>query len=135
MEIGAHLPIFGPATTRRVVVDFARRIEALGFDSLWVSDHVVVPFTIRSRYPYSKTGDFPLPPTENFLEPLTTLSVVAGATERLKLGTTVLVLPHRHPVLLAKMHASETRASAPPRTTSTTTRGPARRRTHAAVIR
>jgi len=106
MEIGAHLPIFGPATTRRVVVDFARRIEALGFDSLWVSDHVVVPFTIRSRYPYSKTGDFPLPPTENFLEPLTTLSVVAGATERLKLGTTVLVLPHRHPVLLAKMLAT-----------------------------
>ncbi|MBI2206036.1 MAG: LLM class F420-dependent oxidoreductase [Candidatus Rokubacteria bacterium] len=106
MEIGAHLPIFGPATTRHVVVGFARRLEALGFDSLWVSDHVVVPFTIRSRYPYSTTGDFPLPPTENFLEPLTTLAVVAGATERLKLGTTVLVLPHRHPVLLAKMLAT-----------------------------
>lgn len=81
-------------------------MEALGFASLWVSDHVVVPWTIRSRYPYSPTGEFPLSPDTPFLEPLTTLAVVAGATERIRLGTSVLVLPHRHPVLLAKMLAS-----------------------------
>src|SRR5439155_20980370 len=52
------------------------------------------------------TGDFPLPATTNFLEPLTALAVVAGVTERLRLGTTVLVLPHRHPVLAAKMLAT-----------------------------
>src|SRR5262249_18417253 len=49
---------------------------------------------------------FPLPPESNFLEPLATLSLVAGVTERVKLGTTVLVLPHRHPVLTAKAVAT-----------------------------
>jgi probable F420-dependent oxidoreductase len=106
VKFGGHLPVYGPATTRDVVTPFARRMEALGYDSLWVSDHVVIPFTIASRYPYSSTGDFPLAPTGDFLEPLTTLAVVAGATERIKLGTTVLVLPHRHPLMLAKILAS-----------------------------
>ena len=106
LELGCHLPVYGPATTREVVVGFARRMEALGFASLWVSDHVVVPFSVRSRYPYSATGDFPLSPETDFLEPLTTLALVAGATERIRLGTTVLVLPHRHPILLAKMLAT-----------------------------
>lgn len=106
MRFGCHLPVFGPAATRHTLLGFARRMEALGYDSLWASDHVVLPYTIKSRYPYSPTGDFPLPPTENFLEPLTALALVAGATERVSLGTTVLVLPHRHPVLAAKMLAT-----------------------------
>jgi probable F420-dependent oxidoreductase len=106
MEFGYHLPIWGPAATRDTLLTLARRAEALGFDSVWASDHVVIPFEIRSRYPYNATGDFPLPPTTNFLEPLTALAVVAGVTERLRLGTTVLVLPHRHPVLAAKMLAT-----------------------------
>ena len=106
MEFGCHLPVFGPAATRDTLLGFALLMEALGYDSLWASDHVVLPFTIRSRYPYNATGDFPLPPTANFLEPLVTLALVAGATERVRLGTTVLVLPHRHPLLAAKMLAT-----------------------------
>ena len=106
MDIGCHLPVFGPAATRETVLGLARRAEALGYDSLWVSDHVVIPWTIRSRYPYSATGDFPLPPASDFLEPLTALALVAGATERVRLGTSVLVLPHRHPMLVAKMLAT-----------------------------
>lgn len=106
MRFGCHLPVFGPAATRHTLLGFARRMEALGYDSLWASDHVVLPYTIRSRYPYNPTGEFPLPPTANFLEPLTALALVAGATERVALGTTVLVLPHRHPVLAAKMLAT-----------------------------
>ena len=106
MKVGCHLPVYGPAATRPIILGFARRMESLGFDSLWVSDHVVIPWTIRSRYPYSPTGEFPLPPATPFLEPLTTLAVVTGATERIALGTTVLVLAHRHPVLLAKMLAT-----------------------------
>lgn len=106
MEVGCHLPVYGPAATREVVLGFARRMEALGYDSLWASDHVVIPYSIASRYPYNPTGDFPLPPDTNFLEPLTTLALVAGGTERVRLGTTVLVLPHRHPVLAAKMLAT-----------------------------
>jgi probable F420-dependent oxidoreductase len=92
--------------TRESVLAFARRMEALGYASLWASDHVVIPYTIRSRYPYNDTGQFPLPPDANFLEPLTTLALVAGVTERVRLGTTILVLPHRHPLLAAKMLAT-----------------------------
>lgn len=106
MDFGCHLPMFGPVATREGLLAFARRMEALGYASLWASDHVVIPHTIRSRYPYSATGDFPLPPDATFLEPLTALGLVAAVTERVALGTTVLVLPHRHPVLAAKMLAT-----------------------------
>ena len=106
MDFGCHLPVFGPIATRDSVLAFARRMEALGYDSLWASDHVALPHAIRSRYPYSETGQFPLPADANFLEPLTTLALVAGVTERVRLGTTILVLPHRHPVLAAKMLAT-----------------------------
>src|SRR5574341_697016 len=106
MRFGCHLPVFGPAAPRHTLLGFARRMEALGYDSLWASDHVVLPYTITSRYPYSPTGEFPLARTANFLEPLVALGLVAGVTERIRLGTTVLVLPHRHPVLAAKMLAT-----------------------------
>ena len=106
MEFGCHLPVFGPAATRANLLTFAREMERLGYESLWASDHIVVPHTIRSRYPYSATGAFPLPPDATFLEPLTALAMVAGVTERARLGTTVLVLPHRHPVLAAKALAT-----------------------------
>jgi probable F420-dependent oxidoreductase len=106
MKVGCHLPMFGPIGTRHNVLTFARRLEALGYDSLWASDHVVIPHRIASRYPYSPTGQFPLGPEVPFLEPLTTLAVVAGVTQRVALGTSILVLPHRNPVLAAKMAAT-----------------------------
>jgi alkanesulfonate monooxygenase SsuD/methylene tetrahydromethanopterin reductase-like flavin-dependent oxidoreductase (luciferase family) len=106
IRFGYHLPVWGPAATRETLITVARRVEAMGFDSVWASDHIVIPFEIRSRYPYNSTGDFPLPPTSNFLEPLTALALVAGVTERVRLGTTVLVLPHRHPLLAAKILAT-----------------------------
>ena len=106
MKIGCHLPMFGDVGTRDALVAFARRMEQLGYASLWASDHVVIPYEIRSRYPYSKTGDFPLPPTTSFLEPLTALTVAATVTDRVALGTSILVLPHRHPVLAAKTLAT-----------------------------
>jgi probable F420-dependent oxidoreductase len=106
MKFGCHLPMYGPVGTRHGVVTFARRMEALGYDSLWASDHVVIPHRITSRYPYSPTGKFPLAPEVPFLEPLTTLALVAGVTERVRLGTSILVLPHRNPVLAAKMAAT-----------------------------
>jgi probable F420-dependent oxidoreductase len=106
VEFGAHLPVYGPAATRETLLGFSRRLEALGYDSAWASDHVVIPWAIGSRYPYRAAGDFPLAPTTNFLEPLAALAMVAGVTERIRLGTTVLVLPHRHPVLAAKALAT-----------------------------
>jgi len=106
MNIGCHLPVYGPAATREALTLFARRAEALGYDSLWVSDHVVIPHTIRSRYPYNASGDFPLAPDTDFLEPMVVMALVAGVTNKICLGTSVLVLPHRHPVLTAKMLAT-----------------------------
>jgi probable F420-dependent oxidoreductase len=106
MEIGLHLPEVGPLATRDGLTAFVQSAEDLGFDSVWVSDHVVVPHKIESRYPYSRDGSFPLPPNIPFLEPVATLLYVAGITHRLKLGTTVLVIPMRNPVIHAKMLAT-----------------------------
>ena len=97
MQIGCHLPVYGPMATREALTIFARRAEALGYDSLWVSDHVVIPYTIRSRYPYNATGDFPLSPDTDFLEPLTVMALVAGVTSKIRLGTSVFGLSCRRP--------------------------------------
>ena len=105
MQIGVHLPHVGPQANRETLLEFARRMEALGYESLWVSDHVVIPRTYESRYPYNPSGELgwtELP----LLEPLATLLVVAGVTERAMLGTTVLVVPMRNPVLHAKVMAT-----------------------------
>ncbi len=106
MKIGLHLPHVGPLGNRNDLIEFARFAEERGFDSLWVSDHVVVPRTITSRYPYSPDGSFPLPPDLPFLEPLATLLFVSAVTQRAMLGTTILVVPMRNPVITAKMLAT-----------------------------
>ena len=93
LTFGCHLPVFGPIATRGNVLAFARRMEALGYESLWASDHVVLPYSIKSKYPYNATGEFPLPPSAAFLEPLATLALVAGVTERASLGTTSWCCP------------------------------------------
>ena len=85
---------------------FAQHAEQLGFDSLWFPDHVVMPASYESRYPYqSYDGDqfkrYPFDETP-FPEPLTALSYVAGETERIKQRTGMMILPERNPVLLAK---------------------------------
>jgi hypothetical protein len=54
MRFGCHLPMFGPVATRDSLLGFARRMEALGYDSLWASDHVIVPHRIESRDPYRR---------------------------------------------------------------------------------
>src|SRR5262249_60828903 len=99
VEFGCHLPVFGPAATRANLLAFARQMEGLGYESLWASDHIVVPHAISSRYPYNATGQFPLPPDATFLEPLTALGMVAAVTERVRLRPPVPLLPPRPPLL------------------------------------
>ena len=109
MRLGVHLPQVGPNATREGVLALARRAEALGFDSLWVSDHVVVPRRITGQYPSasgSSGAAFPVPPDRPFLEAISTLLFAAGCTQRLLLGMSVLVVPQRNPVLTAKMLAT-----------------------------
>ncbi len=106
MDFGWHLPCYGRLATRENLILVAREAERRGFESVFVSDHVALPFEPKTPYGGSRTGAFPIPPTDAFLEPLTALALVAAVTERVRLGTTVLVLPHRHPVLAAKTIAT-----------------------------
>ncbi len=81
----------------------AQAAERLGYESLWVSDHLAFGSSTESRYPYSPSGESPVGPSTPFLEPLATLSFVAAATERIRLGTAIYVLPLRSPVATAKL--------------------------------
>jgi probable F420-dependent oxidoreductase len=106
MDWGIHLPHLGRQGTRRGLIDFAQQAEALGFHSAWVSDHVAWPREIASRYPYTPDGSFAPAPDMPWLDPIGTMFFVAGCTERILLGSTVLILGYRPPVLTAKAIAS-----------------------------
>lgn len=105
MRIGVHVPQWGPTADRAGVLSVALAAESAGLDAIWVADHIVIPTTSASRYPYRQDG-VPFGVDDGFLEALTTLSVVAGATERIGLGTSVLVMPMREPVLTGKAVAT-----------------------------
>ncbi len=94
MLIGVNVPNFGPGTDPGMLRDWARTVEGLGFDLLMMSDHVAVTPDVAEQYPAP------------FYEPFTTLSWLAGITERITLGTTVLIAPYRHPLLVARMAAN-----------------------------
>jgi probable F420-dependent oxidoreductase len=104
MLIGAKLPASGPLHAG--VADHAAALERAGFDSLWVSDHVVLPRTISSPYPFAPDGRATFPTDTPFVDAMIALALAAGVTSRVRLGTAVLVLPQRNPVLVAKQAAS-----------------------------
>ncbi len=109
MDYGVVLPHLGTYARENVVQRVrivAQQAEALGFNSLWVGDHLIVPTKLNSKYPYHPEGRFPLDPADNFLEPFTVLSYVAGQTTTIRLGTGVLIIPYRNPVVTAKMYAT-----------------------------
>ncbi len=89
MRYGIHLPHAGEQATPALVRRHAERAEDLGLDDVWVSEHIIVP---RDKFPRS-----PL-----FFDPVLSLTWAAAATRRIGLGTSVLVLPMRHPLPLAK---------------------------------
>ena len=104
MEIGCHLPTTqAPHVQRDALVTFAREAEKRDIASLWVSDHVVIP---RETVGYPGGARFPHPPDTPYLEPITALAASAVCTTRARLGASVFILGHRHPVVMAKMLAS-----------------------------
>jgi probable F420-dependent oxidoreductase len=103
MDIGCHLPNQGPLATREAVATFARAADERGVASLWVSDHVIFPRTATGSYP---GGRFPHPPDKPYLEPVITLTAAAMCSTRARLGASVFILGHRHPVVMAKMLTS-----------------------------
>ena len=90
MQIGIHLPHVGRKAGPEAIRRAAIQAEQLGFDDVWVSEHTILP------------RGAPYPPSPIFYDPVLTLTWAAAFTKRVKLGTTVLVLPMRHPIPLAK---------------------------------
>ena len=103
MKYGVILPNVGTLAHIESLAGIARRAEDLGYDGVFLSDHVAIPVELNSAYPYRSDGRFPLTASDRILEPITTLSYLAAVTSRVQLGFSVLVLPYRHPVLNAKM--------------------------------
>ena len=103
MRFGCTLPNRGELTSPDNLKIMAQTAEKNGFDSIWVSDHIVIPTDIAPLYPYSDSGELPFDGDSPYCEPLTTLAYLAGVTSSVCLGTHVLVLPYRNPVLAAKM--------------------------------
>ncbi len=106
IDWGVHLPHLGRSVSRESLTNFAQTLEQNGVHSAWVSDHVCWPSEIESKYPYTDDGSFAPSPDMAWLDPLGTLLFVAGITEQLRLGTTVLILPYRQPVVTAKQLAT-----------------------------
>jgi len=107
VEFGFALPGRGPLAQPDVVLRMAAQAESLRFDSIFVTDHVVLPASMaRSVYPYSTTGQLAGGAAQDYLEPLAMLGYLAHATKRVRLGTSVLVVPYRNPLVTAKTLAT-----------------------------
>lgn len=116
MKIGVLVNNFGgfPETGRGAAacVDLALHAERLGFASVWVTDHVVLPVSRRTDYPHNDSGHFPYTWEQEIHEPLTLMAAIAQVTERVEIGVSVLVIPYRHPLTTAKMLATADQLSA-----------------------
>ena len=106
MQIGFNLPNSGKLTAPGTMARLAREGEALGYDYLTLTDHVVLPDLAAPGYPYSESGEFLSGDPMVRHELLTGMAWVAAKTERIRLVAAVLVVPHRPAVLAAKMLAT-----------------------------
>lgn len=106
MQVGVIIPNAGPKAGPENIIAVARWAEELGYHSLWVTDHVVLAEQVDAYYPYRSHGRWDYPPDTAWLDPLLSLAWAGAAAPSLKLGASVLVLPLRNPVLLAKQLAS-----------------------------
>jgi probable F420-dependent oxidoreductase len=106
MQTGFNLPISGPFVSPDILIRIAREGEALGYDYLTLTDHIVLPNLRVPGYPYSESGEFFSEGPEIRHEQLTAAAFVAAQTSRIRLVLAVMVVPHRPAVLAAKMLAT-----------------------------
>ena len=104
MRFGIYLPTRGPLAEPDAIVAIARGAESMGYATIVVGDHIVFPVRVESKYPYTIDGGFP--GRGDALEQLSLLAFVAGVTERTRLVTSVMILPHRNPLVTAKVLAT-----------------------------
>ncbi|HTG20718.1 MAG TPA: LLM class F420-dependent oxidoreductase [Reyranella sp.] len=106
MKFGFNAPTAGPLSATVSLTKLVTEGEAMGFDYATLSDHVIIPTDIEAKYPYSSTGEFPAGSRAERHEQLIEVTYVAAKTTRLRLVTSVMVVPHRPAVLTAKMLAT-----------------------------
>ena len=106
MKYGFTLPGRGPLANPDTLAALAKHGEELGFDSIQTGDHILVPRNIDSPYPYTESGEFPGLSSGASMDQLTLLAFLAGQTSRIRLVTSVLIVPHRNPLVAAKSLAT-----------------------------
>lgn len=106
MQIGVSAPTSGPLIGPDSLVRIATEAEQLGYDYVTVSDHIMIPTSIASKYPYTDSGEFPSGAAADRLEQLTAATFIAAVTSKLRIVTSVMVVPHRPAVLTAKVLAT-----------------------------
>lgn len=106
LRVGAQMANGGQGVDVRRLAHTAAAVEAAGFDSIWVSDHVLMPTAIDTPYPFTDDGDIVWNLDDPWFDPLIWLTAVAGATERVEIGTNVLLAALRPPLQLGKQLAS-----------------------------
>ena len=106
MEYGFYLPNSGASAEPDALADIAKLGDRLGFYCMVMPDHILQPNQVNSTYPYSLTGDILAAGQSGdgeWPEQVTTLAWLAGITERIRLVTSVMIIPYRNPILTAKM--------------------------------
>ena len=106
VKFGQNLPTTGVNATPENIKLISQRAEDLGYDSVWCSDHLVIPHSIASRYPYTADGETPFSPRGTYLDSITALTFVVACTTKLRVATNVLIIPYRHPIVTAKQLAT-----------------------------
>jgi probable F420-dependent oxidoreductase len=104
MDVG--LSIFSTTFNPEVVKFFATRAEEFGYHSLWMPEHVAFPAAFKSKYPYTPDGSFPGDMDLDTPEPISVLNYAAALTKRIKLGTSIVILPLHHPLYIGKQLAT-----------------------------
>ena len=105
MKFGTIVPMIGNLASTEAIDAVCAKAEAVGLDSLWVVDHIMLPHSIGAKYPYNLTGEWMLG-TGSWWDAFSVMSYVAARTETVRLGTGVIVLPYRHPANTAKIVAT-----------------------------
>jgi probable F420-dependent oxidoreductase len=103
VDFGFNIPARGVLASPESMLALARRAEELGFAYLAVPDHILIPRTIGSRYPYNEAGKLPGAASGESLEQLTVMAYLAAVTSKVRLLSSVMVVPHRSPVHAAKI--------------------------------
>ena len=111
MKLGLAFANTGPFAEADGVVEMAVAAEQAGIESLWTVEHVIWPSSYDSEYPYSPTGKMPGDKTSPIPDPLVWLSFAAAHTTTLRLGTGIVILPERNPLVFAKEVATLDRLS------------------------